>query len=507
VVTLSFSALLVAAGLALMKWRYGLALCVLVGLVQDPVRKLVAGQPVYYVIFVGVVFGAAVVGAWISRVKLHPKMVHGWHRHLQTPAMLFVGLLIGQALHSMMRWGNPMLPALGAVFYIAPVLAVMFAHQYAVYTGTAGIRRFMWVYVGFSIVWFVGLIMEKNGISSRALGEVGVGQIIYSFGLNKKAASGFYRAAEVAAWHVAMVSCFLFMLMNGKRLSLLNTLIVGAVVCFLLYVGFITGRRKMIVYVVVFVCTYIGLFALFLKGKARMAVLVIIAGAIGTAVLLGALPEFGEIRETSEDWGLADRDQQAAWVARGLSVFAAIPERFALLGYAPVQWAVDGYGWMGAGLGTGAQGAQHFGGGSTRFGGAAEGGLGKLTMDLGVPGVVVFVWLVVSVAQMVWRRLGALSYATRPYSMLGFGLAGVLVANVSTFLVATQVFGDVFVLLIIGWTLGFMLALPAVAAREMGVLTQVAVGSAAGYAAPGTLPAHAASQTSPVVARDRVASA
>ena len=39
-------------------------------------------------------------------------------------------------------------------------------------------------------------------------------------------------------------------------------------------------------------------------------------------------------------------------------------------------------------------------------------------------------------------------------------------ANVAGFSVATQVYGDVFVLLILGWSVGFVLALPTVAYQE-----------------------------------------
>jgi hypothetical protein len=50
---------------------------------------------------------------------------------------------------------------------------------------------------------------------------------------------------------------------------------------------------------------------------------------------------------------------------------------------------------------------------------------------------------------------------------LCYGLFSFLVANVAAFSVATQAYGDIFILLILSWTLGFLLAVPVLLEREM----------------------------------------
>jgi hypothetical protein len=55
------------------------------------------------------------------------------------------------------------------------------------------------------------------------------------------------------------------------------------------------------------------------------------------------------------------------------------------------------------------------------------------------------------------RRLGRLS----------FGFFSFLVANLAGFSVATQAYGDLFVLLILSWTLAFLLAVPVLVEREV----------------------------------------
>lgn len=463
-----------ACAVALFQWRFALLACVVVALLQDPLRKLTPGAPVAFVGLVALPFAAAVLAASLNRVSLHPRAIIGWKKRLQPPALGFLVLLFLQALHTIFRWEAPFLTLIGAVFYLMPVVAVMFAHQFAIRYGTRGILQFFVFFAICTLVWMLGVLAEARGMHFSVLGEVGVGQIIYDYGLNRKAVSGFYRASEIAAWHIAMAACALFIFLNGRKLSAFKILLVCIVTTYLFYVGVLTGRRKMLVYVAVFACAYVVLYSWFLKGKARLAVF----GVLAMTLILALLESVGQDPSAKSfvdqrDWTLADRDARAAWTARALTVFADIPERFMLLGYRPVEWAIQDFGWMGAGLGTVSQGAQYFGGGALRFGGAAEGGLGKITMELGAPGLVVFCFLLYCVVREIWLRLYALSRGSRSHATLAFGLLSMLAANVAAFSVATQVFGDVFVLLVVGTVLGFLLALPTVAYRE-SVVAQVA---------------------------------
>ena len=120
------------------------------------------------------------------------------------------------------------------------------------------------------------------------------------------------------------------------------------------------------------------------------------------------------------------------------------------LGLEPVQWAIDGFGWLGGGLGVASQGAQHFGGGAEVFGGAGEGGLGKITAELGVPGLVIALWFGFAAVRYGWHVLMFVSQRSATVARLAYGLVAFLVANLAVFFVATQVFGDLFVLLAAG---------------------------------------------------------
>jgi hypothetical protein len=173
----------------------------------------------------------------------------------------------------------------------------------------------------------------------------------------------------------------------------------------------------------------------------------------------------------SEDFRSLDRGKEsgiyAAYVARTETVFADAPRRFVELGIAPVTFAYETYGIFGAGLGLGTQGTQHFGATELAAQGSSEGGLGKIVIELGVPGVFLMGWFSIALFRHLWWIMGAASRYSPRIARLSFGLFSFLVANLAAFSVATQAYGDLFVLLILSWTLGFLLAVPVLVEREV----------------------------------------
>src|SRR5205085_2750504 len=88
---------LVAAAVlvSLQNWRVGLLLCVLVGVLQDPVRKLTPDAPVYLTLAFAPVYVAMFVSLWTSRPVLPDFFRH--YPHSVTVALL---VLIALALSS-----------------------------------------------------------------------------------------------------------------------------------------------------------------------------------------------------------------------------------------------------------------------------------------------------------------------------------------------------------------------------------------------------------------------
>ncbi len=284
---LTLMLLLAAAAMAFINWRQGLILCVLTAILQDPLRKMIPGQPVYFVVMVGAVFGAAWLGALVSKVKLSPNSIDGWRQNVGTPFALFVMLAIFQAMHSLAVYQNPTMTAIGVLSYFAPIPAVVFAYQYAMREGMPGIRRWMKFYLIIAIVALCSVIMESRGVVSQILGEVGEGVMISGQGAYYRGNSGIFRAAEIAAWHGATVACFTFIVFNRRRISLPKMILAIALVIFLLYIGALTGRRKMIIEISIFICAYFSLGIWFNSGKGKLAVLVALLGIVSYIGIVG----------------------------------------------------------------------------------------------------------------------------------------------------------------------------------------------------------------------------
>jgi hypothetical protein len=468
---LAFAILFLVAVLAGGNWRLGLTLCTAMAVLQDVLRKLTPNEPAYFVLFAGVVFAAAALGAMMTGKRLTPNVIQGWKSQMGKPFSLFLVLVGLQAMHSLARFGIPQMTVIGLMVYLAPIPAIVFAYQFALRRGLAGIRTWMWSYVLIAGAALSGVYLEYLGFGWKALGEVGQGLVIYDVGTVLKAFSGFFRTSEIAAWHTAAVSCFLFVLLIGRRITLPRLLLAVALIALLASLGVLTGRRKMLVMMTVFVSAYFFVVLWFQNRSTRPALFAAGAGVLAYIAVVGMLtPDGGKSDTRYLKLDPSERYQQ--YTVRGKSVFGDIPKRFDELGVQPVLWAVQGFGVFGAGLGTGSQGVQHVAAAAAINRGAAEGGLGKITMELGVPGLFLLVWLVKAFSRYVRKLLAATTKLSRQHARFAYGMVAFLIANTAAFSVATQVFGDIYVLLMMGWAVGFLLAMPVLAEREVEIRQQ-----------------------------------
>lgn len=202
---ISFVLLFVFAVVAFFDWRKGLSLCVVMGILQDPLRKLVPSEPAYFVVLIGVVFLSALFGAMLSNIRLTPGVIQGWKNYLGKPFSLYL-LLVGlQAVHSFLRFGSLSITGIGLMVYLIPVLAIVFAYQFALRRGLYGIQGVMWFYTLIVICSLSGVYLEYSGVDWNILGEVGEGITIYDAGTILKAYSGFF---VVLRWQPGILRLF-----------------------------------------------------------------------------------------------------------------------------------------------------------------------------------------------------------------------------------------------------------------------------------------------------------
>jgi hypothetical protein len=456
--SLALPMVLSAAGMAFVRWRYGLYLAVLVAILQDPLRKITPGQPVIFIVFAALVFGAACLGAVSAKVSLLPNSIQGWKQSLGVPFGAFVAIIGVQALHSFVVYGNLIMSMIGLFSYLTPFPALVFTYQLAARGGAQSITRYYSFYLACVTVALLTVYIEFSGVQSPMLGEVGQGITIYGATGVMRANCGTFRASEIAAWHSSAAACLFFLVTAGRKTSIPNLALAALYIAFALVIGALTGRRKMAVVVTIFICSHFALTAFLVRGAAKTAIGVGLAALIGYSAL-------GSMSGTDARSLQAPVSEYNAYIGRNQSVLGDSGERFMELGLGPVMWAYTRFGVMGAGLGTGSQGAQHFGGGAGEFGGAGEGGLGKITMELGIPGLFIAGWFGVAFALYIWRSVRLVARTSKALTPLMCSLLSFLIANVASFTVATQAFGDLFILLTLGITLGFLLALPVLAAR------------------------------------------
>ena len=356
-----------------------------------------------------------------------------------------------------------MITLIGLLTYLLPLPSIVFAYQLVRRGGEARIHQFIRGYLLCIMLALTTVYLEYAGYDWSVLGQVGGDLLIYDKYLDGIIIphSGIFRASEIAAWHAMTCACFVLLLVTLRKINFRTLLTAAIVVALLMGIGVLTGRRKTVIEVAVFASTYFILWLVFQKGSGE------------------AWHRFGNCR-TGRIW-LVGRttwevivpftiDEESLgyyrYVERSKTVFQDAPSRFVELGIAPIMWAYDSFGLFGAGLGVGTQGTQHFGGGGD-IAGAAEGGLGKITLELGIPGLFVMGWLAILIFNHLWRIMRAASRVSPRIARLSYGLFSFLVANVAAFSVATQAYGDLFILLILSWTLGFLLAVPVLLEREV----------------------------------------
>jgi hypothetical protein len=462
VFNLATSLLAVPVLWAFAEWRLGLILCLGTAILQDPLRKLTPGQPVLFVTFVGVVFAGMCLGVLARGISLNPNKIFKRDSRLAKSFQLLLLLIFLEAFNSYLRFGNPMITLTGLLTYLLPFPSIVCAYQLIVREGTFRINQFIKWYIVCISLALTTVYLEYSGYDWSVLGSVGSQLIIYDPVIGRMPTlAGIFRAPEIAAWHAMAAASFVVLMSFSQRTTFTRLLTAMLVAALLIGLGILTGRRKIIVEFAIFVSTYFVLWVIFEKSVGKLAIF-----ALTGAALIGYTWLVADLRENVMDRHDTGLSSYSRYVDHTENAFQDVPSRFVILGMAPVMWAYDGFGFFGAGLGVGTQGTQHFGGGGTNAG-AAEGGLGKIALELGVPGLFVVGWIAILIFHQFWQIMRVGSQHSRRVGRLSFGLFSFLVANVAGFSVATQAYGDLFILLILSWTLGFLFAIPILVEREV----------------------------------------
>jgi hypothetical protein len=463
-VTVPFLAFVAFAALvAILDWRRGWIFAILVGLLQDPARKMTPGTPVAMTFLVMIVYGAMFIAAHRELQIGLAEFSKRFGRVARAAIICFVLICLaaatGVVTFGLANWKVPML---SLFIYIVPVPAVLFGYVYL--KREELIYRFFTFYTVFTSILLIGTLLEYLRIDAPALGLVNWQGDYIRFlpGLQIRMVSGFFRGPDTMGLHAATVASIGIAMAARAGFALRSG---GGPVAWPWFLatgwGFfcclISGRRKAVYFVVAFAAAF--LWRYFRRLTQSQIVAIALAGIVTLLVVQRLTPD-------------AETDVYA---------------RSALTSRAEVVWRLEGglretirqFGIMGAGLGSATQGVRHLLGTGLDVG-WQEGGLGKLAVEIGVPGLIAVIVLMGTMLRtfLALTRIGDVPGSSQ---LLRVTLFALVTANAISFVAAAQIYTDPMLALMTAFFVGCLFATATLderlAAEEAGK-QQAALGAA-----------------------------
>lgn len=429
-----------ACAYALVDWRRGWLLVSIAGAMQDPVRKLTPGAPVWISFLVVLLYAAVVFSA---RHAIVAELGDFGRRfgNIYTVVIAFIALLFLSALNGVFTFGvaNWRVPLISLFTYFVPLIAALLG--YAWLQREEWMMRFFKIYAAVTAVALIGTMAEYFRVESPILGMVAfTGDYIRHLpGIQIRLLSGIYRGPDIMALHAAtLTSIGIAMALRaglGKPTILWGGLAMwGFINCML------AGRRKAIYFVVVFVLAFLWRYARRVRTAEIFALVVVLlalyaivrnlaAGETTSVYARGAVASQNEIKQRFEGGALETFQQ---------------------------------YGLMGAGLGSATQGVHHLLGAKNL--GWQEGGLGKLAAEVGLPGIIALIVLGIIVFRML-MRLTSIPDVPGSSQFVRVTLFGLVAANGGSFIASAQAYSDAVLALTFGFFIGCLFATAALDER------------------------------------------
>jgi hypothetical protein len=296
------------------------------------------------------------------------------------------------------------------------------------------------------------ILYSLKWVDIPAFEEVGTGILITFEGGAKSGASGFWRTSEIASWHLAAAACFCILLTFSDRDVGWQILYICTAVVFAT-LSVTTGRRKSQVLIIAFLGIYLLIFSRLSSTASRERIIMSVLGGVGISFavvsmflldLLGSNFEIFLNRSSTSSSDIGDRLQ-----SQGLNALIK---------------GLEVGGGLGLGLGAGSN-LGNFDAGVNRaavrsLGFVSEGGGGRLIVELGIPGILIIVWIIFVSFQMLLRNFKLIRFLPSDEIALVAGTLSFGLANIIFFFSAAQLYSDPFILIILGVSVGSILSVP-----------------------------------------------
>lgn len=425
---------------ALFNWRLGLFLLIGLASVQDPLRKLMPGTPGWMALITAPVFLAAAFssivtsrGWWLEFARHCPRIAK---------ALMLLALLSlpSAAISATYGEGSWMLTVLGAFSYSIIFVAIISGFHFA--RRGIDLKTFLSVYCIIHGVVLVGSYLEYFNIFSdwQILSDKAMGfqWVRHQHGYIVTFISGFYRSGDVMGWHAAAVACLSITLSLTSKDRVRWMWIALAI--FATGALLLCGRRKMVYMLPLFLLS-LGWIQWQINNPQRLVSMIVLI-SIPAASLVTLSDNFGDsvsaIRYYKETAGESFQSVEGHGID---SVIETVRQN----------------GFFGSGLGTATPGSHHLD--VERPRNWQESGTSRVAAELGVPGAIGLLIVMVGLVLTCWRFTRLALIHKSPYAGTSSGLLAFFVANVGSLTVSGQILADPFIAAFLGLTVGLVLSI------------------------------------------------
>lgn len=430
---------LVGCGRASMQWRGAFFVMVVLAAVQDPLRKLVPGAPGWLVLASAPVMFAAAAQMVLSQPQWWGTFRANYPDLGRAVVWLALASVPAAVISATYGPGSWMFTLLGLASYSILILAIVMGYQFAL--SEEHLRRFLAFYCLLTGVMLTGSFVEYFGWApdTRVIGtrELGMHWVRHIPGVVVELIAGFYRSPDVMGWHAAatvMLAALLAISSRGWARWGWGLLAVFAFAALL-----VCGRRKMVFMIPAFflICAWLY----WMVGKRGG-----MGGVIG--LLLFPLVSVAVVG----DWLGDDSTHVTYYLEGAIDTIDQIESH----GFESVYATYQQSGFFGAGLGFATPGSHNVP--ATRPYTWQESAPSRVMVELGVPGLVALLLVVVRLLRAGWRVTRLQLQAASPYALYPMGLFAFFIVNVGSLVVSGQILGDPFVASFLGLVLGVVLA-------------------------------------------------
>lgn len=430
---------LIAAGclVAWKDWRRGIAMAILIGMIQDPLRKIIPGTPAMLTMASLPVWLVAAAAALMERHDSIQRFSRNFPALAKWLRIFGFYLIIPAGLSASYGTNSWQITLLGAFVYISTFLLIVTG--WALPERRQAMIAIVVFYIVCGSVFLIGGPLEYFGWAEKwkPLGTAALGHVWMTnrVGGTMYMLAGFFRSPDIMGWHAIMVLMFSVIMAMRSRGTMRFFWIATGIWAFVSL--WICGRRKMLSMTPVFLGSYLFLLFRFQNTRRMVSLLGMLLFLLGIG------------------WHVVDTYYRDDKVSKFyLTTLDEWDEQVSRHGYDSVIGTIQQAGFWGYGLGMSQQGLHNINAEKPRL--WQESGPSKLVAELGIPGSILFLIVGFMLFRTAYEVVRANSLTEHIY--LYAGLFSILVANLASSVVSAQIFGDPFVSIFLALIMGLLLS-------------------------------------------------